>query len=206
MSRLKVALRSGWVTWAFFMRRPVGLMKRSYLGGFLVKLSSTKVTLLTTRFHDLRLRLPVDCTRNISSSATGLTFGIGTLHLPAFSARFCFTVFDRIFARDTPSRSSKNAGKAPSSALSSLRARASFSSCSAIVLRIVAFSLKRLRLWSLARMPCTFRANVALSCTSRASFFRFRSGASNRSPCRFRCCSMYSCCGIPWWAGRVLGR
>ena len=40
------------------------------------------------------LRLPEAMARNISSSATGLTLGMGTDHFPAFSARFCFTVLD----------------------------------------------------------------------------------------------------------------
>ena len=48
-------------------------MKRSYLGGFLVKFCPTKVTLVTMRFHCFCFRLPVRRTLNISSSATGRT-------------------------------------------------------------------------------------------------------------------------------------
>jgi hypothetical protein len=53
MSRLKVHFSSGWVTWALENLRPVGLMKRSYFGGFLVKLGPTKETLVTILFHCL---------------------------------------------------------------------------------------------------------------------------------------------------------
>merc|ERR1719261_1774700 len=112
ISKQNVAFSSGCVTWAFFMRSPDGLINRSYFGGFLVKFGSTNVILVTTRFQAFFLRLPDACTRNISSSATALTLGIGTDHFPAFSARFCLMLFERIFARDVPSRSSKNAGTA----------------------------------------------------------------------------------------------
>jgi hypothetical protein len=59
------------------------------------------------RFQFFFWRLPDAICRNISSSAIGFTFGIGTVHLPAFSFRFCLTVFDRIFARVTFSLSSR---------------------------------------------------------------------------------------------------
>ena len=52
---------------------PLGLMKRSYLGGFRVKLGPTYVTLVTIRFHCFFFRLPLCSTLNISSSATGRT-------------------------------------------------------------------------------------------------------------------------------------
>ena len=55
---------------------------------------------------------------------------------------------------------------------------------------------KRFLLNNLARKPWTFLANLARSWTLLASFFRRRSGASKRSPWRFRCCSMCSCWGI----------
>mmetsp|Transcript_20168 Transcript_20168/g.68312 ORF Transcript_20168/g.68312 Transcript_20168/m.68312 type:complete len:264 (+) Transcript_20168:52-843(+) len=196
MSKQKVAFSSGCVTCAFFMRKPVGRTKRSYFGGLRVNDSSTKVTLVTTRFQLFFLRFPEACTRNISSSATGRTFGIGTVHLPAFSARFCLMELERILARETPSRSSKYAGTAALPAPSSFLARASRSSCMEMVLRMVAFSLKRFALCSLARRPCTLRANFASSWTARASFLRRFSGASKRSPWRFRESSMCSCCGI----------
>lgn len=51
ISRLKVHLSSGWVTWALVKRNPEGRMKRSYLGGFLVKPGPTNVTLVTILFH-----------------------------------------------------------------------------------------------------------------------------------------------------------
>lgn len=44
MASWKVAFSSGWVTCALFMRRPVGRMKRSYLGGLRVNPGGTKVT------------------------------------------------------------------------------------------------------------------------------------------------------------------
>jgi hypothetical protein len=52
---------------------PLGLMKRSYLGGLRVKLGPTKVTFVTMRFHCFFLLLPLWSTLNISSSATGRT-------------------------------------------------------------------------------------------------------------------------------------
>src|SRR5689334_15085397 len=98
-------------------------MKRSYLGGLRVKLSPTKHGLDTTRFQFLVFFLPVLIARNISSSETGLTLGIGTAHLPAFSFRFCLIVLLSTLALVTPSRSNKYAGTAPgwiSSALACL--------------------------------------------------------------------------------------
>lgn len=56
ISRLKVHLSSGWVTWAFVNLRPVGRINRSYLGGFLVKLGPTKVALVIILFHCLAAR------------------------------------------------------------------------------------------------------------------------------------------------------
>lgn len=73
MSSWKVVFRSGCVTCALEKRRPVGRMKRSYLGGLRVKPSPTKVALVIMRFHDFFMRLPVFMTRNISSSAIGRT-------------------------------------------------------------------------------------------------------------------------------------
>ena len=71
-------------------------MNRSYLGGFLVNPSPTKVTLVIIRFHILLFLLPVRMTLNISASVIGFTLGIGTAYLPAFSLRFCLTEFERI--------------------------------------------------------------------------------------------------------------
>lgn len=45
------------------------------------------------------------------------------------------------------------------------------------VLRMVAFSLKRFRWYSLARIPWTFWANSERLWTSRASFFRLQQSA-----------------------------
>mmetsp|Transcript_21106 Transcript_21106/g.58603 ORF Transcript_21106/g.58603 Transcript_21106/m.58603 type:complete len:211 (+) Transcript_21106:649-1281(+) len=107
MSKQKVALSSGCVTCALVIRRPVGLMKRSYLGGFRVKPGPTNVILVTMRFHDFFWRLPDFNTLNISCSATGRTLGKGTSHLPAFSFLFCLMVLLSTLARSTCSRSSK---------------------------------------------------------------------------------------------------
>ena len=52
---------------------PVGLMKRSYFGGFRVKPAPTKVGFVTMRFHCFFCRLPDRMTLNISSSAIGRT-------------------------------------------------------------------------------------------------------------------------------------
>merc|ERR1712070_859411 len=161
MSKQNVALSSGCVTWAFFMRSPEGRINRSYFGGFRVKFGSTKVIFVTTRFQAFFLRLPDACTRNISSSATALTLGIGTDHLPAFSARFCLMEFERIFARDVPSRSRRKAGRAALSSDVLFLALASFSSWAAIVFLRMAFSLKRFLLNNFARNPWTFLANLA---------------------------------------------
>ena len=134
MSSCTVVWSSGCVTLAFLNRKPIGRIKRSYLGGLRVKPSPTNVTLVTMRFHAFFSRLPVLMTLNISSSATGLTLGTGTDHFPAFSLRFYFTVFERTFARAAPSRSRRYAGRA-SSALGSFFffAFASFSECSAML-------------------------------------------------------------------------
>mmetsp|Transcript_8306 Transcript_8306/g.16309 ORF Transcript_8306/g.16309 Transcript_8306/m.16309 type:complete len:200 (-) Transcript_8306:179-778(-) len=141
ISRWNVHLSSGCVTWAFLKRRPVGRIKRSYLGGFLVKPSPTYVTFVIIRFHAFFFRTPVRITRNISASAMGRTFGTGTAHLPAFSFLFCFTVLERTLARDTPSRSIKNAGTAPEGSASFSLCLFVDCSCIAIVFFIVAFSL-----------------------------------------------------------------
>jgi hypothetical protein len=63
-------------------------MKRSYFGAFRVKLSPTNVHFVTTRFHALFFLDPVCITLNISSSATGFTFGMGhrKLHGRRFDA------------------------------------------------------------------------------------------------------------------------
>lgn len=58
-SKASVVFNSGWVTLAFLNLRPVGLINLSYLGGFLVKLSPTKVTLLIFLFHAFYFLLPV---------------------------------------------------------------------------------------------------------------------------------------------------
>jgi hypothetical protein len=78
-----------------------GKERDSTFGGFRVKPSPTNVTLVTTRFHALLFFLPVFNTLNISASVIGRTFGTGTLHLPAFSLRFCFTLFDNTYAPST---------------------------------------------------------------------------------------------------------
>lgn len=51
ISRQKVHLSSGWVTWALVKRSPDGRMKRSYFGGFLVKPGPTNVAFVTILFH-----------------------------------------------------------------------------------------------------------------------------------------------------------
>ena len=53
ISKLNVHFSSGWVMWALVKRRPIGLINRSYLGGFRVKPGPTNVTLVTSRFHCL---------------------------------------------------------------------------------------------------------------------------------------------------------
>lgn len=60
----------------------IGRMKRSYLGGFRVKPSPTKQTLVTIRFQAFFCRLPVRTTFNTSVSPCARTFGRGTSHLP----------------------------------------------------------------------------------------------------------------------------
>ena len=53
ISKLKVHFSSGCVTCAFVKRRPDGRMKRSYFGGFLVKLGPTNVAFVIILFHCL---------------------------------------------------------------------------------------------------------------------------------------------------------
>ena len=53
ISRLKVHLSSGCVTWALVNRSPLGRMKRSYFGGFLVKPAPTNVAFVIILFHCL---------------------------------------------------------------------------------------------------------------------------------------------------------
>ena len=64
----KVAFSSGWVTWAFFILRPIGRINLSNLGGFRVKLSSTNVTLVTILFQPFLRDLPDFNTLNTSVS------------------------------------------------------------------------------------------------------------------------------------------
>merc|ERR1712159_900381 len=56
ISSWNVALSSGWVTCALVKRKPLGRMKRSYFGGFLVKPGPTKVAFVIMRFHDFFMR------------------------------------------------------------------------------------------------------------------------------------------------------
>mmetsp|Transcript_13476 Transcript_13476/g.43015 ORF Transcript_13476/g.43015 Transcript_13476/m.43015 type:complete len:256 (+) Transcript_13476:113-880(+) len=196
MSRQKVVLSSGCVTWARLKRRPEGRMKRSYLGGLRVNESPTNVTLVTMRFQAFCFFLPVRITLNISASDTAPTLGMGTSHLPAFSFRFCFTVLLSTLARDTPSRSSRYAGTAPSGTFSSSACLLFRCWCKLMVFFMAAFSLYRCCWYSLARRPCTRWANWERRCASRASFLRCRSKWSRRKPCRFWCSSMCSFWGI----------
>lgn len=57
ISRLKVHLSSGWVTWALVKRKPEGRMNLSYLGGFLVKPGPTNVAFVTILFHCLAAKV-----------------------------------------------------------------------------------------------------------------------------------------------------
>ena len=53
ISRLKVHLSSGCVTWALVNCNPEGRIKRSYFGGFLVKAGPTNVAFVIILFHCL---------------------------------------------------------------------------------------------------------------------------------------------------------
>ena len=68
MGRQKVALSSGCVTCALFILSPMGRMNRSNLGGFRVKLSPTKVILVTILFQPFLFVLPDFKTLNTSDS------------------------------------------------------------------------------------------------------------------------------------------
>ena len=107
IGRQKVAFSPGYVTWAFLKRRPIGLMNLSYLGGFLVKPSPTKQTLVTVLFHALFFLFPVWITFNTSVSPWARTLGRGTSHFPAFSFRFCLIMLESTFALDCPFLSSR---------------------------------------------------------------------------------------------------
>lgn len=63
----------------------MGRMNRSSLTGLRVNPSPTNVALLTIRFHDFDLCLPVLMTLNISASAIPRTLGRGTEYLAARS-------------------------------------------------------------------------------------------------------------------------
>lgn len=109
-----VVFNSGWVTLATFILNPMGLMNRSSLTGLRVKPSPTNVALLTIRFHDFCLCLPVLMTLNIStssqlwplamvmgslpSSAIPRTFGRGTAYLAARSFLLSLIADDNAFA------------------------------------------------------------------------------------------------------------
>lgn len=67
ISRLKVHFSSGWVTWALVNRRPVGRMKRSYFGGFLVNPGPTKVTFVTILFHCLAVEETISTIRSLQN-------------------------------------------------------------------------------------------------------------------------------------------
>lgn len=60
----------------------IGLIKRSYLGGFRVKPSPTKQTLVTIRFQAFFCLFPVLMTLSTSVSPWARTLGRGTSHLP----------------------------------------------------------------------------------------------------------------------------
>lgn len=60
----------------------MGLMKRSYLGGFLVKPSPTKQTFVTILFQAFFCLFPVLMTFSTSVSPWARTFGKGTSHFP----------------------------------------------------------------------------------------------------------------------------
>lgn len=102
--------------------------------------SPTNVALVTIRFQPFLLVFPVLTTLNISSSAIPRTLGNGTLNLPAFSFRFCFTAELSALASFWPSRSSRYVGSAPSGMISASLALTLRSSCALIVFFIKTFS------------------------------------------------------------------
>uniref|UniRef100_H2XW23 Uncharacterized protein n=1 Tax=Ciona intestinalis TaxID=7719 RepID=H2XW23_CIOIN len=73
--RQNVAFNSGWVTWAFLNRSAIGRMNLSYFGGFRVKLSGTKQTLVHILFQAFFFLFPVVTTRKTSASLCARTFG-----------------------------------------------------------------------------------------------------------------------------------
>lgn len=77
ISRLKVHFSSGCVTWALVNRNPEGRMKRSYLGGFLVKPGPTNVHFVTILFHCFAARGEIRKEINIKKPA----FLMKTQHL-----------------------------------------------------------------------------------------------------------------------------
>ena len=125
----------------------------SYLGGFLVKLWPTKVALVIILFHCFLFLFPLLRTLKTSSSAIGLTLGKGTSHLPAFSFRFCFTVFERTLLLEACSLSSRYAGTAPFFGSSLDRLLPSDSACIARVFFIWIFSWYRFLAYSLPLIP-----------------------------------------------------
>ena len=117
-------------------RNPIGLMNLSYLGGFRVKPSPTKQTLVTILFQAFFFLFPVQITFNTSVSPWALTLGRGTSHFPAFSFRFCFIILECTLARDCPSQSSRYAGTAPCGVFSSFFCLVFLFSCILILPRM----------------------------------------------------------------------
>mmetsp|Transcript_6530 Transcript_6530/g.7509 ORF Transcript_6530/g.7509 Transcript_6530/m.7509 type:complete len:201 (-) Transcript_6530:230-832(-) len=170
-SNWNVHFSSGCVTLALVKRRPVGRMKRSYFGAFLVKPCPTKVAFVIIRFQELCFLFPDLKTLNISSSAIGRTFGRGTSHFPAFSLRFCLTVLLSTLALAVCSRSSRYAGMAPSATGSSALCLFSLSLCCAMVFFMAAFSANLFLANILPLIPINFCAIFDVFFTERASFF-----------------------------------
>lgn len=81
----------------------IGLMKRSYFGGFRVKPSPTKQTFVTILFHAFFCLFPVLMTLRTSVSPCARTLGRGTSHLPykiwTFASRNTFLFSWEIFGQ-----------------------------------------------------------------------------------------------------------
>ena len=171
----KVVFNSGCVTLTFFILNAAGLMNLSIFGGLRVNPSPTNVAFVIIRFQHFFCLLPDFITLKISSWARPLTCGSGTLHLPAFSLRFSFTMFDRTLLRFGSARSIKYGGKALPSLLTcpapSPPSFAIFWSCIRSFFFISIFSTWRRRFRILAlrpRVSCAFLLKIR---GARASFF-----------------------------------
>lgn len=90
----------GWLPRAFWKCKPIGLIYLAYLGGFLLRPSPAKTTLVTILFHAFFFLVPV-WTFNISLSQWHKLETKGVTIFLFF--HFCSMLWERMLAQDSPS-------------------------------------------------------------------------------------------------------